>query len=435
MDKASIGGVILAIAGIVAGLLIEGGNLGQILQPTAALIVFGGTMGAVLLQFPLTTVVAAFGGMAHIFAAPRKQDNQLIVQLVAFANKARRNGVVSLDEDLKTIQDPFLKQTLMLAVDGTEPTELRKIMRVSLDSTTENEERLPAVFESAGGFSPTIGILGAVLGLIQVMQHLDNIHEVGRGIAVAFVATIYGVGIANLFFLPFAGKMRIRIRDGHRRREMMLEGVISILEGINPRMLEVKLAGFRRRIRRRKEGAGPHENARTTQPGNPRPLAGLLCRLHHPAVRLLRRPLRFRQSRPEEADAGHPVHRFRIPLPGHLFPDACADPEGRRLRFRRRRQSGHPHECRHGEDVLAPGQVKDDLDHLRRELEQTLSNQVAAHTVSIQMGRDGLVISLREAGFFDSGSATPKPADTRYAAPDCRFARPHSLRPAHRGPH
>jgi chemotaxis protein MotA len=132
----------------------------------------------------------------------------------------------------------------MLAVDGTEPAELRKIMRVSLDSTTENEERLPAVFESAGGFSPTIGILGAVLGLIQVMQHLDNISEVGRGIAVAFVATIYGVGIANLFFLPFAGKMRIRIRDGHRRREMMLEGVISILEGMNPRMLEIKLAGF-----------------------------------------------------------------------------------------------------------------------------------------------------------------------------------------------
>ena len=132
----------------------------------------------------------------------------------------------------------------MLAVDGTEPSELRRIMRVSLDSTCESDERLPAVFESAGGFSPTIGILGAVLGLIQVMQHLDNIQEVGRGIAVAFVATIYGVGIANLFFLPFAGKMRIRIRDEHLRREMMLEGVISILEGMNPRMLEIKLGGF-----------------------------------------------------------------------------------------------------------------------------------------------------------------------------------------------
>jgi chemotaxis protein MotA len=244
MDKSSVAGVFLAVAGIVAGLLMEGGNLGQILQPTAALIVFGGTMGAVLLQFPLATVLAAFGRLGHLFAAPRKHNDELVGLLVSFANKARRNGVVSLDSDLKSIENPFLRQSLMLAVDGTEPRELRRIMQVSLDSATENEERLPAVFESAGGFSPTIGILGAVLGLIQVMQHLDNIDEVGKGIAVAFVATIYGVGIANLFFLPFAGKMRIRIREEHLSREMMLEGVTSILEGMNPRMLEIKLAGF-----------------------------------------------------------------------------------------------------------------------------------------------------------------------------------------------
>jgi chemotaxis protein MotA len=244
MDKESIGGFLVAILGILAGLLMEGGHLGQVLQPTAALIVFGGTLGAVLLQFPLATVAAAFRNLVPMFAARRTQDMQLIGQLVAFANKARRQGVVSLDADLESVQDPFLRQTLMLAVDGTEPADLRNIMRVSLDSILEKEERLPAVFESAGGFSPTIGILGAVLGLIQVMQHLDDIHQVGRGIAVAFVATIYGVGIANLFFLPFAGNMRLRIRDGHRRREMLLEGVISILEGINPRMLEIKLAGF-----------------------------------------------------------------------------------------------------------------------------------------------------------------------------------------------
>jgi chemotaxis protein MotA len=223
---------------------MEGGNLGQILQPTAALIVFGGTLGAVLLQFPLSTVLDAFKSLAHVFAAPRKQNDELLRLLLSFANKARRQGVVSLDADLNAIEDPFLKRSLMLAVDGTEPSDLRKIMRVSLDSAMEREDQLPMVFESAGGFSPTIGILGAVLGLIQVMQHLDNMQEVGRGIAVAFVATIYGVGIANLFFLPFAGKMRIRIRDAQQRREMMLEGVISILEGMNPRMLEVKLAGF-----------------------------------------------------------------------------------------------------------------------------------------------------------------------------------------------
>jgi chemotaxis protein MotA len=244
VDKASFSGAILAITGIIAGLLIEGGSLQQILQPTAALIVFGGTMGAVLLQFPLTTVGAAFRRLAHVFRAPGKKNEALARQLIAFANKARRNGVVSLDADLQAIEDPFLKLSLMLAVDGTEPAELRKIMRANMDSKAESDDRLPSVFESAGGFSPTIGILGAVLGLIQVMQHLDNIQEVGRGIAVAFVATIYGVGAANLFFLPFAGKMRIQLREEHLCREMMLEGVISILEGMNPRMLDLKLAGF-----------------------------------------------------------------------------------------------------------------------------------------------------------------------------------------------
>jgi len=244
MDKSSIGGVILAIAGILAGLLIEGGSIRQILQPTAALIVLGGTFGAVLLQYPLATVVASFRSLGRVFFAPRVDNSALIKHLVLLDNKARRHGLVSLDSDLQSIEDPFLRQSLMLAVDGTEPAELRRIMHVRLDSSTEGEERLPAVFESAGGFSPTIGILGAVLGLIQVMQHLDNIQEVGKGIAVAFVATIYGVGLANLFFLPFAGKMRIRIREQNLRQEMMLEGVASILEGINPRMLEIKLAGF-----------------------------------------------------------------------------------------------------------------------------------------------------------------------------------------------
>ena len=244
MDKSSIGGVLLAVIGIVAGLLMEGGNLGQILQPTAALIVFGGTFVAVLLQFPLPTVVAAIKRLAHVFFTPQAQNQKLINMMVAFANKARRSGVVSLDADLKSIEEPFLRQALMLAIDGTEPAELRKIMALTMDTQAEGEERLPAVFESAGGFSPTIGILGAVLGLIQVMQHLDKIDEVGKGIAVAFVATIYGVGVANLFLLPAAGKLRIRLREEHQRREMMLEGVVSILEGINPRMLEVKLGGF-----------------------------------------------------------------------------------------------------------------------------------------------------------------------------------------------
>jgi chemotaxis protein MotA len=167
-----------------------------------------------------------------------------IRQLVEFAKKARREGIISLDDELPEITDPFLQRSLMMAVDGTEPQELRKIMELELDNQSEYEEQAPPVFESAGGFAPTIGIIGAVLGLIQVMQHLDKIDEVGKGIAVAFVATIYGVGSANLIYLPVAGKMKIRIREEQIRREMILEGVASILEGINPRMLETKLLGF-----------------------------------------------------------------------------------------------------------------------------------------------------------------------------------------------
>jgi chemotaxis protein MotA len=243
-DKASLGGIALAMGGILAGLLLEGGNLGQILQPTAAMIVFGGTLGAVMLQFPLPIIWLAIQQMGLVFVTPRQDAYETVRQLVQYAQKARREGIVSLDAELEQINDPFLKKTLMLAVDGTEPRELRKIIELELDNQAEYEEQVPAVFESAGGFSPTIGIIGAVLGLIQVMQHLDKIDEVGRGIAVAFVATIYGVGAANLLYLPMAGKMKLRMRHQQIMREMTLEGVASILEGMNPHMLEAKLLGY-----------------------------------------------------------------------------------------------------------------------------------------------------------------------------------------------
>ena len=244
MDKATWGGVLLGLGGIVAGLLLEGGNLSQILQPTAALIVFGGTLGAVLIQFPLPVVLGSFRRLARIFWPTRQNPLSVVQELIRYAYQARREGIVSLDSQLQKIQEPFLKKSLMLAVDGTEPQELRNMMELELDHQAEYEEKFPHVFESAGGFAPTIGIIGAVLGLIQVMQHLDKIEEVGRGIAVAFVATIYGVGSANLFFLPAAGKLKHRIREEQLTREMTLEGVVSILEGINPRMLETKLLGF-----------------------------------------------------------------------------------------------------------------------------------------------------------------------------------------------
>ncbi|HTQ60245.1 MAG TPA: flagellar motor protein [Candidatus Solibacter sp.] len=244
MDKSSFAGLFIALGGILLGLMLEGGRLAQVLQPTAAIIVFGGTLGAVMLQFPLRVVVAAFRHLAQVFFDNSRNPQSLIGEIVGYAHKARKEGIVSLDSELESIQDPFLKKTLMLAIDGTEPQEIRKMMELELDNQSEHDDNIPGVFESAGGFSPTIGIIGAVLGLIQVMQHLDDISEVGRGIAVAFVATIYGVGAANLFFLPVAGKIKIRMRQEQTRREMVLEGVISILEGMNPRMIETKLMGF-----------------------------------------------------------------------------------------------------------------------------------------------------------------------------------------------
>jgi len=244
VDKSTLVGILLAVGGIVAGLLIEGGKIAQILQPTAAMIVFGGTIGAVMVQFPMSVVLQAFKKLAHVFLDHDQDPTQLVKDLVGYAQRARKDGIVSLDAELPKIGDPFLKKTLMLAVDGTDPQELRKMMELDLDNQEEHSEKIAQVFESAGGFAPTIGIIGAVLGLIQVMQHLQNIDEVGRGIAVAFVATIYGVGSANLLFLPSSGKLKIKSRQEQVWREMTLEGVISILEGMNPRMLETKLLGY-----------------------------------------------------------------------------------------------------------------------------------------------------------------------------------------------
>jgi len=244
VDRSTIIGILVAIGGILLGLTLEGGKLAQIVQPTAALIVFGGTLGAVLVQCPLPVVIRATKRLKSVFVEPELHPSETIAQLTSLAFRARREGIIALDDELKNVPDDFTRKAVMLAVDGSEPGELRSIMQFEMQAREDQEEETARVYESAGGFSPTIGIIGAVLGLIQVMQHLDNIDEVGRGIAVAFVATIYGVGAANLFFLPVAGKLRTRARNEQVMREMAVEGVVSILEGMNPRMLETKLSGY-----------------------------------------------------------------------------------------------------------------------------------------------------------------------------------------------
>ena len=244
LDKSTIGGIALALAGIGVGLVLDGGKLAQVLQPTAALIVIGGTLGAVMVQFPLRIVLQALAQLQHVFLDTEPESDALVQNLLRYAYKARKEGLLSLDAELAKIQDPFLRESLMLAVDGVSSKDLRKMMELQLDYQGEKEERIPKVFEAAGGFAPTIGIIGAVLGLIQVMQHLQDINEVGKGIAVAFVATIYGVASANLLFLPWAGKLRIRMRERQVIQEMTLEAVLSIIEGVNPRSLELQLGSY-----------------------------------------------------------------------------------------------------------------------------------------------------------------------------------------------
>jgi chemotaxis protein MotA len=244
VDKSTVGGIAVALGGIGLGLVMDGGKLAQVLQPTAALIVFGGTIGAVMVQFPLRIVIQAVKQLKDVFLSTEQEPDSLVQNLLRYAYKARRDGLLSLDAEVAKIKDPFLRESLMLAIDGVNSSDLRKMMELQLDYEGEKQERIPKVFDAAGGFAPTIGIIGAVIGLIQVMQHLQDINQVGKGIAVAFVATIYGVASANLLFLPWAGKIRIRMRERQVIQEMTLEAVLSILAGMNPRALELQLNSY-----------------------------------------------------------------------------------------------------------------------------------------------------------------------------------------------
>jgi chemotaxis protein MotA len=243
-DIASILGIIVAVGGILGGLVMEGGKVSDVTQVTAAIVVLGGTLGAVMITSPLQTLISAAKSLKKVFFEEVTDPHAAVEEIIRYATKARKNSIISLEEDLDKIADPFLRKALSLAVDGTDLQELRSMMELELTQAEQHAENDAKVFEAAGGYSPTIGIIGAVMGLIQVMKHLENIEEVGRGIAVAFVATVYGVAVANLFFLPAASKIKARIHNDVSSKELMLEGVISIVEGMNPKLIRVKLEAF-----------------------------------------------------------------------------------------------------------------------------------------------------------------------------------------------
>src|SRR5579884_2313914 len=245
-DFGSFGGLILALAGIIGGLMIEGGKVSDITQMTAAMIVLGGTFGATMISTPVATLLGALRRLPSVFFEASMAADAMVEEIIGYATKARKNGIVALESEADAISDPFLRKALNLAVDGTDLQELRKMMELEIAVEEQRGEAEARVFEAAGGYAPTIGIIGAVLGLIQVMKHLANIEEVGHGIAGAFVATVYGVGVANIVLLPAANKIKARIKAQTDLKELILEGVGGIVEGLNPKLVRSKLEAYTR---------------------------------------------------------------------------------------------------------------------------------------------------------------------------------------------
>ena len=254
LDFATFAGLVIGIGGIVGGLILEGGSVREIAAPTALLIVLGGTLGAVMVSTPLSALRGGIRSLASVFYEKSQDSDSLIEKLVDYSSRARKNGIVSLEQLADQAPDPFLRKALNLAVDGTDLQELRNMMELEISVEEHQAEAEAKIFESAGGYAPTIGIIGAVLGLIQVMKDLADIEKVGHGIATAFVATIYGVAVANLFFLPVAGKIKARAQQKTQMRELMLEGVVGIVEGLNPKLIRSKLGAYSRRDQAQAKG-------------------------------------------------------------------------------------------------------------------------------------------------------------------------------------
>lgn len=253
MDILTILGLVIGFGAILGGQVLEGGSMHSIMQFTAAIIVLGGTIGAVLVNYPMSTFILSLKNARLALFNSAGDPNKTIKLISELAGVARKDGLLALETSIKKVQDPFLRKGLQLVVDGTEPKLTREILEIEISHTEEYNLTSAKVFESAGGYAPTIGILGAVMGLIHVMENLADPQKLGSGIAVAFVATVYGVGTANLLYLPLAGKMKLKIREHVIMQEMMVEGLIALSEGENPRRVEEKLVGFLRESQKDKK--------------------------------------------------------------------------------------------------------------------------------------------------------------------------------------
>jgi chemotaxis protein MotA len=244
MDITTIGGMALGFTALIMGILLEGGSLGSYVGMSAAVIIFGGTIGATVASFPIHVVskvpqliIVAFTNQTYDLA-------DTIKKLVAFSERARKEGILCLEAELVNIDDEFMKQSLRLVIDGTDPALVRDIMQAEISAIGERHHQFAAIFEAAGGYAPTIGIIGTVLGLINVLSNLADPSELGHSIALAFIATLYGVGSANLIWLPIGTKLKHKHKNEQIAKEIIVEGVLSLQSGDNPRIVEQKLKSF-----------------------------------------------------------------------------------------------------------------------------------------------------------------------------------------------
>jgi chemotaxis protein MotA len=258
MQPGPLIGVAFALFAILVGNILEGGHLGALVGGPAALIVIGGTIGAVMVQYPMSTLLEALRAAGRTFKRPSLDGAKLIDEIVDYANRARRDGILALEAVAAKASDPFLAKALMMAIDGADSTALRETMEITISNQEQRGEDAAKAFEAAGGYCPTVGIIGAVLGLIHVMSNLSDIGAVGAGIAGAFVATIYGVGAANIVFLPLGGRIKLRLREELTLKELTLVGVLAIQEGMNPKLIRDRLAEF--------VPAGPKKPAAASEP-------------------------------------------------------------------------------------------------------------------------------------------------------------------------
>lgn len=246
MDLLSIFGVILGFLAVIGGNYLEGGTLSSLINAPAAIIVFGGTLAAGMLQTPWAGLKSAFFQLSWVFSPPSSTlaFGSTVDKMVRWSMSARKEGLLGLETIAETESDPFAKKGIQLLVDGSEPDNIRGMLEVESQVIEQHDLDAAKFYESMGGYAPTIGIIGAVMGLIHVMGNLADPSKLGAGIAVAFVATIYGVAFANLLLLPISSKLRVLARTQALYRELIIEGVISIAEGENPRVMEMKLDGF-----------------------------------------------------------------------------------------------------------------------------------------------------------------------------------------------